>query len=82
MILLECTINDIEKYNPLFAKHTYFSEKRDIFFDEYKNNPQDTIKKWTISAVEYKRGIKLLFDILPVNIRRIIRIRKRLFNGK
>lgn len=82
MILLECTINDIEKYNPLFAKHTYFSEKRDVFFDEYKNNPLDTIKKWTISASEYKRGIKLLFDILPVNIRRIIRIRKRLFNGK
>ena len=77
MIMRECSIDDIEKYNPLFARHTYFSEKRDAFFEEYKEDRVEAILNWTTPATVYNRGVKRLFDVLPVSIRKKMRNRKR-----
>ena len=76
MDLLQCSIEDIENYNPLFARHTFFSEKRDDFFDAYKKDRYESIKSWTVPANRYKRGIKCLFDILPLTLRKKIRERR------
>lgn len=80
MNIRECSINDVEKYNPIFAHHTYFSKERDNFFSEYINKPMDTIRKWTTPGKIYHRGIKCLYDALPIMIRKKIcelSIRKR-----
>lgn len=77
MQMLECSIQDIENYNPLFARHTFFSEKRDEFFEAYKKDRLEAIKSWTVPATTYRRGIKYLFDILPVKLRRKMHTKKR-----
>ncbi len=73
MKLLECDLENIMKFNPLFYKHTYFSEERDTFFSEFSKKPIETVKKYTMPAVIYKRTLKgILFDILPTYIRKIL----------
>ena len=82
MQILECSIQDIEKYNPLFSRHTYFSEKRDDFFEAYKKNRLEAIKSYTVPANIYRRGVKYLFDILPVKLRKELHNIKRRLDGK
>ena len=73
MEMRECNVSDIAKYNPIFARHTYFSKKRDLFFGEYVENPVKTIKKWTQDAQIYKQSFKSkVFGLLPTFIRKKI----------
>lgn len=70
MKLYPCDINEIKKYNPLFYKQTCFSDKRDLFFKEYKDNPELAIQNWTVNAIKYKKKItKRVYDMLPTKIR-------------
>lgn len=73
MSLYPCEIEDIKKYNPLFYRQTHFSEKRDLFFNEYISFPDTTVKNWTSDAVKYKKKIaKKVYDLLPTQIRQRI----------
>lgn len=70
-LMYQVSINDIKKYNPLFFKQTWFANKRDLFFLDYKDNGINAIKKWTKPAQEFKpRIIQTLKNILPANILR------------
>lgn len=70
--VLPCDISAIGKYNPLFERQTWFSEERNKFFNEYKINKEEAIKKWTVPATVFAKSIKQrLFDYLPVFVRRL-----------
>lgn len=70
MSLYPCEIEEIKKYNPLFYRQTYFSEKRDIFFKEYISFPDTTVRNWTSDVAKYKKKIaKKVYDLLPTQIR-------------
>lgn len=83
MEMFECSVNVIEKYNPLFSSHTFFSNDRDEFFKEFKKNPAGTVEKWTKPAQLYKQNIKgRIFDLLPTKIRAKYIKRRKLIDGK
>ena len=42
-----CSVEDVIKYNPLFASQTWFSKNRNKFFEDFKLNPIETIKRDT-----------------------------------
>ncbi len=78
MQLLPCSIDDVVRYNPLFARQTWFSEKRDVFFAEFLHNPASTIASWTTPCAEYMDTFThRLFSLLPVVMRRILLNRLR-----
>ena len=73
MDLWECTTDDIIRFNPLFAKQTWFSDKRDSFFTEYVASPLETIQKWTHPHIRFKITFRQnVFDILPIFVRKLI----------
>lgn len=73
MEVLECHIEDIKEYNPLFYRQTWFSKDRNEFFDDFKSNPSDAIKKWTSPTITNNRSIKRkIYDVLPVFVRHLI----------
>ncbi len=70
---MECELDDIKKYNPLFFRQTWFSKDRDNFFKDFLLNSKEAIKKWTTDATVNERSLKRkVYDILPVFIRRFI----------
>lgn len=71
MQLLPCGIEDIIRFNPLFARQTVFSEKREEFFSEFLHSPVETIEKWTGPYKHHKVSLKQrIFFLLPVVLRR------------
>lgn len=77
MKVIECSVDDIKKYNPLFYRQTWFSKDRDNFFEDFKLNRCHAIKKWTSCATIYKRSIKKrVYDFLPVFVRKFVVKRK------
>lgn len=48
------TIEDVVKYNPLFARQTWFSKNREAFFADFVANADVAIQKWTVPATEYR----------------------------
>lgn len=73
MNIREYSINDVIKYNPLFAHQTWFSKDRDKFFIEFSERPLHAIKNWTKEFSIYKYTFsQQIYDLLPNNIRRII----------
>lgn len=78
MDLYKCDISCIEKYNPLFSKHSWFSMERNAFFSDFIENPSKAVLKWTVSAKVFRKPIKrTLLSLLPKCIRSSIR-KKRL----
>lgn len=74
MIMYECGVENIIKYNPLFAKQTWFSGNRNKFFDMFKRNPTEAIVQFTNPATEYRRPmIKKIYDCLPKSLRKILK---------
>lgn len=70
---LSCSVDDIKAHNPLFYRHTYFSENRDAFFREFEQNPQKAIADRTHPCRLYRRSLKgQVLDFLPKIIRRWI----------
>ena len=47
MLVRPCPIDEVIKYNPLFARQTWFSKDRDKFFEEFKKDPKAAIRNWT-----------------------------------
>ena len=48
------TIEDVVKYNPLFARQTWFSKDREAFFADFVADADVAIQKWTVPATEYR----------------------------
>lgn len=70
-IMYHVSTEDIKKYNPLFYRQTWFSEKRDAFFKDYRINRIQAIEHWTTPAIIYRTGIKQkLKNILPSTVLR------------
>ena len=73
MSMLEASVDDVVKYNPLFDHHTWFSKDRDKFFQDFKVDKKSAIRKWTkphqIAVKSWKLSI---FDFLPVWLRRLV----------
>lgn len=73
MQLRKCHLDAIKEHNPLFCRQTYKPENRNIFFSDFKENPKETINKWTKPAKLYKESWRRkLFKMLPVLLRKII----------
>ena len=73
MELYECSVDDIKEYNPLFTRQTWFSDNRSEFFDEYSKEGKECIKKYTSNATIYHKSVKkVIYDFLPVPIRKRI----------
>lgn len=67
------SIDDIIRFNPLFDRHTWFSEDRDRFFEEFIRDEDGAIDKYTkpyqIATMSFK---KRLFGMLPNSIRKYL----------
>lgn len=73
MELHECSLDVIEKYNPLFFHQTDYSEDRDCFFKEFIANEKKAILKHTNPMTITKKSLKrTIFDILPIHFRRVV----------
>lgn len=73
MKMRKCTIEDIKKYNPLFYRHTWSSEKRDTFFEEFIASPGQTIEKWCSPAQIAKNDLKRkIWRLVPAMLRRAV----------
>lgn len=73
MKMRECDIEDIKKYNPLFYRHTWSSERRDVFFQEFVVSPEQTIKKWCKPAQISKENLlRLVWRYTPTRLRKNI----------
>ena len=67
-------LDDVIKYNPLFARQTWFSKDRDQFFADFQQDPQAAITKWTKPYSEYKSSIlRTVYQHLPLFVKHIIR---------
>lgn len=74
MVMYECSVEDVKKYNPLFSRQTWYSEDRDKFFDEFKRDSTEAILRFTKPATKYKRTIcKKIYDFLPTFTRKFIK---------
>lgn len=73
MTMYECSIEDIQKWNPLFSQQTEYSKDRDAFFAEYQIDPENAIRKRTQKVQLYKRSMsRKLYDICPLWARKLI----------
>jgi hypothetical protein len=73
MKLYKHNIEEVIKYNPLFAKHTWFSKNRDTFFTQFIGNHQEAIKQNTTPLIEKKQNLRLLVKtITPTFIMKFI----------
>ena len=73
MILYKCDIDDIIKYNPLFAKQGECNNLRDHFYKEFVEDNDHAIASNTVPAVIYPESLKRrIFDLLPVFIRKLV----------
>lgn len=67
------TIEDVVKYNPLFARQTWFSKDRDTFFSDFVSDADSAIAKWTVPAIVHNPSyLKRLYASLPVWMKRAI----------
>lgn len=73
MTMYPCTIEDIKKYNPLYYRQTWFAENRDVFFQNFINDPKNTIELYTeptkVLKLNWKRKIWMC---LPQVVRRML----------
>lgn len=73
MELRECSIEDIKKYNPLFCRHTWDSEKREVFFQEFIASPDQTIESWCKPAQLVEDTLKRkIWRLLPAKMRKAV----------
>ncbi len=79
MKMRKCDIDDIKKYNPLFYRHTWSSEKRDLFFQEFVASPEQTVEKWCKPARISKESLpRIIWRYLPSKLRKgILKLRAK-----
>lgn len=60
------TIDDVVRFNPLFARQTWFSKDRDTFFADFEAGEDNSISKWTVPAIVHNPGfVRQVFASLP-----------------
>ncbi len=73
MELRKYAVEDVIKYNPLFARHTWHSKNRDQFFIDFKNDSYKAIcartKPFNVKKIDIKTLVK---TILPEWILKLI----------
>lgn len=70
-ILKECRLDDIVAYNPLFARHTFSSMDRNVFFDDFEADASSAIEKWGGSVRISKFSMKKwILNTMPFKARR------------
>lgn len=73
MNIREITVDDVVKFNPLFAKQTWFSKDRDAFFEDFEKDTNEAVNKWTEPAIVHKpHFLKDLYFALPSFMKKII----------
>jgi len=73
MRIYECDRDDIVKYNPLFAGHTWTNENRDSFFADFVESPSEAIDNWTNPETDFKLSWKRkVFRFFPGSVRTLI----------
>jgi len=73
MYVKEYSIDGVKKYNPLIYRQTNFTETRDQFFEDYKNDPYEAVAKWGKPFVKYIPTLKHKFFLYsPFWLRKII----------
>lgn len=82
MDVMESTVADVKKYNPLFYRQTYFPKDRDAFLADFRQDPATAVRKWTEPYEVHKTGWKRkLYDAAPRFVRKwapyILGMRKR-----
>lgn len=72
MKMLECEMKDIEKYNPLFFKHTQDNQDRDSFFKDYINGKSidELVSKYT--KKEKKTLLNKVKRVMPYSVKLLI----------
>lgn len=67
------TIDDVVKFNPLFARQTWFSKDRDAFFADFGVDEDKAISKWTVPAIVHNPGFtRQVYTILPGWMKKIV----------
>lgn len=78
MEIRNCNIQDIKKYNPLFYRHTWHSEKRDLFFKEFVESPNLTVEKWCAETMQVKeKWMRKVWRYLPMSARKVISLLRK-----
>lgn len=68
-----CAIDMICAYNPLFCRHTETAKNRDVFFEEFVQQPVETIEKWTKPCQVCPRTVKsLIHELVPTPLRKAV----------
>ena len=66
MVIRPITIEDVVKFNPLFAKQTWFSKDRGVFFSDFEVDADKAISKWTVPAIVHNPGfVRRTYYVLP-----------------
>lgn len=64
MEMREYSLDDVIKYNPLFAHQTWYSKNREQFFIDFKQNPHETIllntKPFSLKKIDLKTWIRTI----------------------
>ena len=72
MQVRRCSIDDIIKYNPLFAHQTKSSENRKYFFEDFLNEPMGAIIKHTKPLRMVNNNLmRTIFNIAPSFLRKL-----------
>lgn len=82
LVMYECDLNYIKKYNPLFYTTTKPNDKRDLFFREFLQDGENAVARWTVEFGKSRRSLKkILWEHLPILLRKYIIRRFHLGGG-
>ncbi len=71
MVMRQCSIDNIKKYNPLFYRQTWCSDERDEFFKDYIIEPRKAIQKWCTPAKSFDDNLRRkIWRVMPESLRR------------
>ena len=73
MVIRSMTVDDVVRFNPLFARQTWFSKDRDAFFADFEEEADKAVSKWTVPAIVHKPNfLKDIYIALPSFMKKII----------
>lgn len=67
MFMRKYKLEDVIRFNPLFAKHTFSSKNRDSFFKSFNLDPKGTIKKNTTPAIKKNVTLRTIIKYIIPN---------------
>lgn len=82
MEIRSITVDDVVRYNPLFARQTWFSKDRDKFFTDFEADADKAISKWTVPAIVHNPNwIITSYQLLPSLVKKILKNCYKLVKG-